>query len=162
MRMQEAFCWLCILLCAPAMVAGAQPESTQELFYAIEQDGVVCGYAHVIITQAEFAGRPTVQLIDSLWMQMSVLGKSIEGKYRFEYRIDPKDGMYFYHTSAIDQGGAKLGGIMEVRGDSMVIVSEPGSDTTVVALPPGTIRQNTRIHRYLIDFFVKDTLTQKT
>lgn len=135
---------------------------TEEYYYAIEQNGVVCGYAHVIIAQTEFNGRPAVQLIDSLWMQMSAMGKSFEGKYLFEYRIDPATGMYFYHTSAIDQGGLKIGGTMEVRGDTMYITSSGQlNDTSAVALPPGTLRQNTRIHKYLVDFFVNDTLTQK-
>jgi len=135
---------------------------TEEHYYAIEQNGIVCGYAHVIITPAEIDGRPCIRLLDSLWMQMSAMGKSFEGKYLFEYLLDPATGMYFYHTSAIDQGGLKIGGTMEVRGDTMYIISSGQvNDTSAVALPPGTLRQNARIHRYMVDFFVNDTLTQK-
>jgi Transglutaminase-like superfamily len=134
---------------------------TEEYFYAIEQSNVVCGYAHVVLCPAKIDGRPCLQLIDSLWMQVSALGKSFEARYRFEYRIDPENNMYYYHSSDIDQGGTKLGGIMEVRGDSILIISESGEDTGRVALPPGTIRQNTRIYKHLVDFFVRDTLTRK-
>jgi transglutaminase-like putative cysteine protease len=140
--------------CATLLAAG----ETEEYYYAIEQKGVISGYAHVVISHTEFDNRPCIQLIDSLWMQMSALGKSLEGKYRFEYRIDPTDGMYFYHTSDIDQGGTKMGGTMEVRGDSMFIMSD---DTSAVFLPPGTVRESSRLYKHLVDFFVRDGLNQK-
>ncbi len=137
-------------------------EAAEEYYYAIEQGGIISGYAHVVVTKTELSGRPCVQIIDSIWMQVSALGKSIEANYRFEYRLDPKDGMYFYHTSAIDQGGAKLGAVMEVRGDSMYITSDYENDTGVVFLPRGTIREGSRICQHLIDSFVRDALSEKT
>jgi transglutaminase-like putative cysteine protease len=146
-----------LFLCATLLAAG----EAEEYYYAIEQKGVISGYAHVVISHTEFDNRPCIQLIDSLWMQMSALGKSLEGKYRFEYRIDPTDGMYFYHTSAIDQGGTRLGATMEVRGDSMYITSDSEDDTSVVFLPPGTIRESSRIFKHVVDSFAKDSLNQK-
>jgi Transglutaminase-like superfamily len=145
-----------------AFVSLSSAQQTDEYYYAIEQNGVICGYAHVLVTPTAIDGRSCTQVLDSIWVKMSALGKSFEGAFWFEFRLDPADGMYYYHTSAIDQGGMKLDSKMEVRGDSMfIVVTEPEIDTSVVFLPPGTIRQNTRIHKYLIDFFVNDTLTQK-
>lgn len=143
---------------------GASPlaaDQTEEHYYAIEQNGVISGYAHVVTLETEFSGRPCIQLIDSLWMQVSALGKSIEVKCRFEYRIDPQNGMYFYHSSAIDQGGTKMGAIMEVNGDSMYIMSDSGGDTSAVFLPPETIRESSRMYKHLVNFFVGDALSQK-
>ena len=142
-------------------ISTAAAGETEEHYYAIEQKGVIFGYAHVVITRTEFAGRPAVQVLDSNWMQMSALSQSFEATFRFEYRVDPADGMYFYHTSAIEQGGMKIGGIMDVRGDSIYIKSDPGGDSGAIALLPGTILQNTRIFTYLIDYFVTDTQTTK-
>jgi len=149
------------LLLVLTIALAASAGNAEEYYYAIEQNGVISGYAHVVISPIESNGRPCIQLIDSLWMQMSALGKSFEGRYRFEYHIDPADGMYFYHTSAINQGGTKIGGTMRVRGDSMLITSEDNQDTSLVYLPPGTIRQNTRLFKHFIDFFVRDTLREK-
>ena len=134
---------------------------TEEYYYAIEQNGAISGYAHVTISKTECLGRPCLQLIDSLWMRMFVLGKPVDGTYRFEYDLDPADGMYFFHRSDLDQGGPKMGATMEVRGDSMLIVGEPGNDTSRVALPPGTLRESSRLYPYLINYFVRDTLTRK-
>lgn len=134
---------------------------TEDYYYAIEQNGAISGYAHVIVTPNECGGRPCLHLIDSLWMRMFVLGKSIDGTYRFEYHIDPADGMYFLHWSDIEQGGSKLAATMEVRGDSMFIVAQPGTDTARVALPPGTLRVSSRFYPFLVDYFVRDTLAQK-
>lgn len=108
---------LSLLVCTTILAAN----ETEEYYYAIEQKGVISGYAHVVISEIDCSGQPCIQLIDSIWMQVVALGKSIEANYRFEYRINPTDGMYFYHTSEIEQGGATMGGIMEVRGDSMFI-----------------------------------------
>ncbi len=133
---------------------------TGEYYYAIEQNGTVCGYAHVLLQDADFDGRPAVQLIDSLWIQLSALGKPIEGQYRFEYRLDPETGKYFYHSSRINQASMKLSAVMEVHRDTMLVMSDEDNDTTKVALPPGTILQNTRLFPYLLNYFVKDTLTE--
>jgi Transglutaminase-like superfamily len=152
---------LWMLLTFLLLLSASAVSETEEHYYAIEQNGVIFGYAHVIVTQTAFAGRAAVQLIDSIWMQVSALGKPFEGKYRFEYYIDPADGMYFYHASAIDQGGTRIGGTMTVRGDSVYIVSDPGGDTSTVTLLSGTIMHSTKIYKHLIDFFVTDTLTQK-
>ena len=160
MKKYRIFLSQIFLLLAIVPLSSAQP--ADEYYYALEQNGVICGYAHVVIAPATIDGRSCTQVLDSIWVKMAALGKSFEGAFRFEFRLDPADGMYYYHTSAIDQGGMKLDARMELRGDSMFIfATEPGIDTSTVFLPPGTIRQNTRIHKYLIDFFVKDTLTQK-
>ena len=145
-----------IITAGVGVAAGAD-----ELYYAIEQDGVICGYAHVIISQTEIDGQPATQLIDSLWMHVSAMGKSLEGKYRFEYHIDPTTGRYFYHRSDIDQGSLKLSAQMRIENDTVHIVSQPGDDTSAVALPGGTILQNTRLHKPLLDDFLKDTISEK-
>ena len=48
------------------IATGAYSIETGEYYYAIEQNGKVCGFAHVLLQDAEFNGRPAVQLIDSL------------------------------------------------------------------------------------------------
>jgi hypothetical protein len=146
-----------LFLCATLLAAN----QTDEYYYAIEQQGVISGYAHVVITNTECQGRPCVILIDSIFMQVKALGKMVDGRYRFEYLIDPSTGMYFYHTSAIEQGGATMGAIMEVRGDSMYIMEDAKGNAGAVFLPPGTLRESSRIYRHLVDSFVKDTLSQK-
>jgi len=146
-----------LLLCiASSLVAG----ETEEYYYAIEQDDVVCGYAHVVIAQIDFDGQPAIQLIDSVWMKISALGKNIEGTYLFTYQIDPATGNYLFHTSNIDQGPTKLGGELTVDGDTIHIISYPGNDTTAVALSPDIVLQNTRLHKHLLDYFVADTLKE--
>ena len=151
---------LCCLIAFLAITAAvATADVPRHFYYAIEQDGTVCGYAHAVISDTEYDGKPCIDLKDSLWLEMSAMGKSIKGEYRFEFRINPDDGMYFYHTSSINQATINLNAIIDIRGDSAFIVS--GDDKQTVALPPGTILQNTRLFPHLVDYFVKDTLSSK-
>lgn len=142
-------------------VTGLNAGETQEYYYAIEQDGVVCGYAHVLISPTEFDSRPATELLDSVWMVITAMGKEIKGTYIFHYDIDPVTDNYFHHTSIIDQESINLAADMTVIGDSIYIVSLHDHDTSTVALPPNIILQNTRLHRHLLSFFVDDTLNQK-
>ncbi|MEZ5357285.1 MAG: transglutaminase-like domain-containing protein [Candidatus Zixiibacteriota bacterium] len=136
-------------------------ETPREYYYAIEQDGSICGYAHVVIAPTEVEGRTYLLLSDSLWMNFTALGKQIEGKYLFTFTIDPSTGQYIRHTSLIDQGQTKLGAEMIYHNDSMTIIGQPGNDTSVVAVPSGTLLQNTRLHAHVLDYFVNDNLTEK-
>ncbi|UCD63995.1 MAG: transglutaminase domain-containing protein [Candidatus Zixiibacteriota bacterium] len=159
MRFLTTILSLGLLLLTPLTSQQEQTGDSRDLYYAIEQNDVICGYAHVFVKQAEFNGRPIIQLIDSVWTQLRLMGKTIDGRFRFEYHIDAGTGRYFYHSSDIDHGGMTMSATMLVVGDSVRIVS---GDTTAVYLPPGTVLQNTRVHRYLADDFAADDLNEKT
>ncbi|MDX9857902.1 MAG: transglutaminase-like domain-containing protein [candidate division Zixibacteria bacterium] len=133
----------------------------QEYYYAIEQNNVVCGYAHVVVTPTDHGGRPAVHLIDSMWLSIKAFGKSIEANIQFDYLIDSATGMYVAHNSRIEQGTKIVGASMTVRGDTVEMVAPGDSNTTRVALPPGTILQNSRLQHHVVDFFVRDTLLEQ-
>jgi transglutaminase-like putative cysteine protease len=157
--------WLILIVSVLALSCASTSSSADEpneLYYAIEQNGTVCGYAHVLFADKTVNGKPATELTDSLWLQLSLMGKTIMGHYLFTYLIDPETGMYFHHTSKIDQETVHLGAEMWVVGDSMNIYSPPDPETTVVALAPGTVLQNTRVFPHLVRWFADDTLTAKT
>lgn len=151
--------WLLILFIACA--ASSNSDDTNELYYAIIQDDVVCGYAHVVFEPVEYEERTCTLLTDSLWMQMKAMGKSIEGQYTFTYTIDQGDGMYLHHTSDIKQGTLEFAGLVSIHGDSAISVSIPEMDTSVVIMPPETLCKNTRLYQHLVNFFIRDGLTEK-
>lgn len=148
-----------LLVIMAVMTSGAIADTPRHYYYALEQDGIVCGYAHAVISDSEYNGKPCTDLQDSIWMKISAMGKSIEGKYIFGFRINPDNGMYFSHTSSIKQATLDMHATMEVHGDSVYIDS--GDEKQAVGVPPGTLLQNTRMFPYLVDYFVKDTLTSK-
>lgn len=151
-----------ILTCAASEEPmGYVADERSDVYYAIEQGGVVCGFAHSVFEPAIVSGKPVIRLSDSLWIEIRALGKPIKGQYLFTYVIDSATGMYSHHTSHIEQGGTTLGGEMYPVADSVIIIGEPGSDTSVVHFSPETIFQNTRIFGYLVDFFVNQNLTEK-
>lgn len=143
------------------LISGVAGAAADEYYYAIEQSGTVCGYAHSIIEEHEIDNRSEIRLIDSLWIQLSALGKEFEGNYRFEYHIDPATGMYFYHESDIDQGPLHIGCTLTVTGDTVNIVSIPDGDVSNVVVSPGTIFQNTKLYSHLVNWFVRDTLSAR-
>jgi transglutaminase-like putative cysteine protease len=152
----------CRLLIAILMLTTSMAFSgeTENLYYAIVQDGVTCGYAHVIVSDTVVDGQPAIYLDDNLRLKISALGASVEGKYRFEYLVDPQTGQYFFHTSDIDQGSMKIGGEMAVVGDTVHIQSYPGDEATTVFLPEGTILQTMRFYPHLVRDFVENSLNE--
>ncbi len=134
--------------------------ASDTLYYAIEQNGITCGYGESIFTDTVVEGKKVVYLEDNLELQITALGAEVTGKYRFEYWIDQATGRYVRHTSDINQGSLKLGGIITVMGDSMQIIGLPGNDTSMVFLPPGTILQNTRSLPFLVDDFAGTGVTE--
>lgn len=145
-----------------ALTGIASAREADEYYYAIAQGNQVCGYARVIISQSDCNDRPCIVVSDSLWMDLKVLGKSIEGKYVFQYHVDPEGGQTFHHSSYIDQGSTPLDAVMEFTETSARIVSSLATDTSMVDLPPDIILPNTRLYRYLVRFFVEYTLTSVT
>ncbi|MBD3404105.1 hypothetical protein GF420_14535 [candidate division GN15 bacterium] len=137
-------------------------DEINELYYAIEQNGTVCGYAHVLITETERDNRRVIELTDSLWIQIALMGKTITGKYVFTYTIDPVTGMYAHHTSEIDQETLQMGAVVDVDGNAVRIASLPDNDTSIVEVPPGTIFQNTRLHPHVVRWFEDESLESKT
>jgi hypothetical protein len=100
-------------------------------------------------------------VVEEVVASVSLMGASVQGKYRFEYHIDPLSGRYFYHKSDINQGTVLLSAEMTVVSDTVTIVSDSGSDTTVVPLPPGTILQNTLFFPHLLKDFVTNSSDEK-
>ncbi|UCG61309.1 MAG: transglutaminase domain-containing protein [Candidatus Zixiibacteriota bacterium] len=143
---------------AVSIAAGADKPDT--LYYALDQNGITCGYAEVRFVDTVLEGKPVIYIEDRMELQITALGAEVIGKYHFQYWIDPATGMYTRHTSDIDQGSLKMGAVMTVVGDSIQLIGQPGDDTTIVALPPGIILQNTRIFRFLVEDFVRDGLSE--
>jgi transglutaminase-like putative cysteine protease len=159
--MRQSFCILALTFLMFTCVLSTMASEPDEVYYAIEQNGTVCGYAHTLITDTVIDGQPAIELVDSMWLQISAMGKTITGKYRFSFLIDPETSMYFHHSSDIEQATLKLSADMTVSNDSVRIVSLPDHDTSVVAIPRGTLLQNTRLHPYLVRWFVEDTLQSR-
>jgi len=123
----------------------ADDAKTEKLYYAIDQNGTVCGFAEVHISPDVWEGKDVIAIDDSLEMSISALGASVKGIYRFTYKINPVRGSYYYHTSDINQGTLQLGGVVTIAGDTAHIVSKPGDEVEHVALPENVLLENTRI-----------------
>jgi len=70
----------------------ANKSKTEKLYYAIDQDGTMCGFAEIHIFPDVWQGKEVIVVDDSLEMSISTLGASVKGIYRFEYKIDRTNG----------------------------------------------------------------------
>jgi len=160
MKRFKSYFWISVLLLTVTACSVPAADETGKIYYALDQNGIICGYAECTIADTTLDGRRTIVLTDQVEIQVVALGAEVTGKYRFLYYIDPETGRYFYHESEIEQGPNKFGGVMAVIGDSVRIVSSPIVDTVWVTLTPETILQNTRIHTFLIEDFIENGLQQ--
>jgi transglutaminase-like putative cysteine protease len=145
-----------------AWLVSANAEANDTLYYAVEQDGVLCGYAVSVLSPAEIGNRPATLVEEDMIMKISALGKSIEGKYRFTYLVDNESGRYTRHTSLINPETNRMEAVMTVVGDRMEVVSLPENDTSWVALPDDVLLENTMLFPHLIRDFVAETAGEKT
>jgi hypothetical protein len=140
----------------------ADEGQAEKLYYAIEQDETICGYAEVTIFNVDIDGREVLQLEDVIKLQISALGAPVETNLHFVYHIDPLTGKFFYHTSDIEQATVKMGATFRIENDTAFITSEPDARVEKVALPAEVVLENPIIFGHLIEDFADNNLDEKT
>jgi transglutaminase-like putative cysteine protease len=152
-----------VCLCVFALVSsaiGEQPEN-EKLFYAVEQNGVLCGFSEANISTDTINGKLVLKLDEHMETHVKALGATVDAHCRFYYDIDPETGMYFYHESSIDQGSLHLGGEMEVIDSVIRIFVQDEDETEEIPLPPGTLLEPTRIFLHLLRDFSNGTPAER-
>jgi len=142
MKIHRSFIFLGALLLIAAVSAVADEGQAEKVYYAIEQDGTICGYAEVTISEINIDGREVIQLDDVIKLKISAMGAPVESNLHFVYHIDPLTGKFFYHTSDIEQGTLKMGATFKIENDTAFITSEPDAGVEKIALPAQVVLEN--------------------
>jgi len=146
--------FLPIILIWFALCARSAGGQTEEFYFAMDINGVTCGYTRVVLSPLRFDDRELLELKQNSLTLMTVLGRRIDSRLTLTYHIDPAAGLFVYHDSLIVQGGTRLASSIRIVGDEALI--ESGDKRQAVALPQGTILGNTLFYPYLLEDFVRE------
>lgn len=143
----------------PAATPAAEEE---KLYYGVEINGVLCGYAEFDIAPMEEDGRELILLKERMFVMLTALGMSFNTEVKLTYHIDPATGQFTYHDSDVKQGQIELGSAVYVEGDTVRSTSTTSDEEQAVALGHDVILENTLFFPHLISDFVDGGIDEKT
>ena len=129
-----------LLLAGPAQGAGAPGE---EYYFAIEINGIVCGYSKFMPSPFVQDGRKMLLLKHTILMRLTALGSQVESRLGLTYHIDPATGRFVYHDSTIEQGGMRMVSKIRIEGGKAYVTGSDASPEQVVPLPLDVVLANT-------------------
>jgi hypothetical protein len=131
------------------------PRSAQEqkYFYAIESQGIICGYSEFILNKQITDGQIILVLDHKLLMQQSGMGTSFTTEFFTKIHLDPVTGHFFFAESRIEQGSMKLESKVVIEGQTAYIHSGQMGQIRKVELPPDVLIENPLYFPHLIRDF---------
>jgi transglutaminase-like putative cysteine protease len=154
-----AMCSILIALFLAGLLA-AQTE-TETIYFAIEVNGVVCGYTEVELSPIDKDSKELIQLEQHTFALVSALGAEFDTDIKLVYHIDPETGQFTYFESDVKQGQVELWSKVYVEGEKIRFTSNLSGDK-IIDLAPGVILENTLIFPHLIRDFGEGGLDEKT
>ena len=97
-----------VLFALPLLGCAGQAVA-QEYYYAIEVNGVLCGYSRFVdVAAADGRARRSPSLTHETVVRGTLLGAPVDSRITLTYHIDPATRAFTYHDSTIEQGPARL------------------------------------------------------
>jgi hypothetical protein len=134
----------------------------EKIYYGVELNGVLCGYAELDTSPMEVDGKEMTLLKHRVFAMLTLLGSEVNSEVDLTYHIDPETGQFTYHDSEIRQGSVEMGSTVHVDGDVARFKSTLSEDETVVELTPETIRPNTLFQPHLKRDFADGDAEEKS
>ena len=139
-----------------------QLRAQDRIYYAVEIDGVLCGYATTDVGSAEYNGKMMKEVKDSVHLLMKVLGQDMEATIANRYIFDPvTDKLKLNNSYYIYSDGNMLSTTTEVFSDYALVTNSSTGITDTLSINDDVIFDNPLSSPYLIDDFVKGKANQK-
>lgn len=141
---------------------GAGPFDCGKLTYAIELDGVLCGY-----TESEFSlisqnGENTVRLDQYGYAKLGALGSELITEITTLYLIDPVSGRFRHHESRVSRGNTVQNTVIDIEDGKARCTSTARGTGETIDLAPGVITENSVYFPYLLEDFTSGGAETKT
>lgn len=138
-RIASGFCLLLGLALLVGAQAGAAAAGDKTEYYAIEINGVLCGYSENSEARVVEEGRPLIRSQAHVFAMLSLLGSTFNSEIRVDARLDPDTRRIRRAETNIDQGGTILRFSMDVAGGEAVLTSTLRPGTRRIPLTPGLL-----------------------
>ncbi|MGE5357523.1 MAG: hypothetical protein ACM3NQ_00785, partial [Bacteroidales bacterium] len=150
-----------VLLAAILLGMAGQPIA-QEYYYAVELNGMVCGYARIVISPISEGGRTWTRLTHEMVVRGTLLGAPVDNRVTLSYHIDPATDRFTYHESEIQAGQTRLTSQVRIEGATAHVSDGRGGPDSVVVLPDGVVLATSLKQPHLVADFVTRPVDRKT
>jgi transglutaminase-like putative cysteine protease len=132
----------------------AHEESSRRIYYAVEINGVLCGYAVMDTSRLVIDGGERMVLEEEVFVMVSALGSEFNTEIQLTYHLDPGTGKFTYHDSKLRQGQVDMDSKIRIEGDSARMTSSLDEKTIVTPLSEDVVLENTLFFPHLVEDFV--------
>ncbi len=150
------------VLFAAIMLGTAGQSIAQEYHYAVEINGMVCGYARIVTSPMSDGARTFTRLTHELVVRGTLLGAPVDNRVTVTYHIDPTTNRVTYHESEIQAGPTRLTSRVRIDGSTARVSDGQGGPESIVALPDGVVLATSLRHPHLVADFVTRPGDRKT
>ena len=150
------------LVVTAALLALAATAPADEYYYAIEVNGVLCGYGRLVTAPVGGGARSLTRLTHELVIKGTILGAPVDSRLDMTYDLDPAGGGFTYHDSTITQGEVRLRSEIRIQGRVARISGDASEREQVLDLPEGVVLDNTLFHPHLVADFADRKLQTRT
>lgn len=149
-----------LILCTLKVSFGADSPQTTKVYYAVEVNGVLCGYFEAIETPILKYGKDYIQSDANIFTMLSVLGSSFNQEMKIKSLIDPITRRCINLSMTIDQGTAKYNFELKVENDSAYLNSSLKNQTKTIALSPDILTGNDEVFIKIKKDFLENKLEE--
>ncbi len=143
------------------MIMQAQHE---RIYFGVEIDGVLCGYATTDIDKAEYQGMPVLETHDTVHLMMKALGQDMNMSITTRHILDPETYKVYLNNS--NYSNSDVGNIASTRTEifkEYALHTEAARETAdTIWMQDEFIFDNPITSPYLIKDFIEDGAKEKT
>jgi len=137
-------------------------DGVKQYHYAVEMNGVLCGYVTYVTSPLHKDGRTLMLLTHEVVIKGTLLGGAVNNRILLTYHIDPDTNAFTYHESLLEQGLTRLTSAIRIEGHTARVSDGAGGKESVVDLPADVVLDNTLFHPHLVADFVAGKAEKKT
>jgi transglutaminase-like putative cysteine protease len=153
---------VCVLLVAVLATIAPAREKVAEFTYAVEINGVVCGYADLTVWDVETDGEQYLEVKHHVFTMLTLLGAEVNSKVYATYHVDPKTQRATWFESRVDNGEFVLESEVTVEGGTATCYTSLTGEVTHVAIADDVIVENSVYAYHILRDFVDGGATAKT
>lgn len=134
---------------------GDSPAKTT-VYYAIEMNGVLCGYAEITQETITEDGKTYHNQDSHTEMEMSIMDRSVSTRIDMACSVDSVSGRVNWQEVDIRQGSVHIEGTTTFTGNQAIQESHDSEEPRVVDMPAGYVTDNFLYYPYIYKDFVLD------
>ncbi|MDQ7816388.1 MAG: transglutaminase domain-containing protein [Melioribacteraceae bacterium] len=141
---------------------GSNSIQSDKIFYAIEINGVLCGYSEASETPVKKKGEELIRSDINIFTMLSVLGSQFNQELKISTLIEPETRKYREAKTLIDQGTAKYNIEFSIDKDTAYYFSSIYNQRKKIKLNPETITGQDEMFLVMKKDFVDNKKSEAT